>query len=130
MIKSLISWAVAGLFIYGWYWTGYGWQYLIDSPRGGWGTIWMLSTILIILIHRRSGVAAVGGNVIETIISRVKTILPYIVGLLLAFATALTAYSLQMGGFILNEYGQVVAIVLSNSLLTSIILGAFDDATQ
>lgn len=57
----------------------------------------MLSTILIILIHSRNGVAAVGGNVIETMTSRVKTILPYIIGLLLAFATALTAYSLQMG---------------------------------
>lgn len=130
MIKSLISWAVAGLFIFGWYWVGYGWQYLLDSPRGGWGTIWILSTILIILVQRRSGVAAVGVNVIETIMSRVKTILPHIVGLLLAFSAALTAYSLQMGGFILNEYGQVAAIVLSNSLLTSIIVGAFDDATQ
>jgi len=118
------------LFIYGWYWAGYGWQYLLDSPRGGWGTIWMLFTILIILVQRRNGVAAVGANVIETIMSRVKTILPHIVGLFLAFSAALTAYSLQMGGFILNEYGQVAAIVISNSLLTSIFLGAFDDATQ
>lgn len=130
MIKSLISWAVAGLFIYGWYWIGYGWQYLQDSPRGSWGTIWMLSTILIILVQRRSGVAAVGANVIETIMSRVKTILPHVVGLLLAFAVALTVYSLQMGGFIVNEYVQVAVIVVSNSLLTSIFVGAFDDATQ
>ncbi|MDG1995703.1 MAG: hypothetical protein P8J14_04350 [Emcibacteraceae bacterium] len=118
------------MFTYGWYWVAYGWQYLQDTPRGSWGWTWILFTILVILIQRRNGVAAVGANVIETIMSRVKTVLPHIVGLLLALAVGLTAFSLQLGGFIVNEYVQGAVVVVSNSLLTSIFVGALDDATQ
>ena len=91
---------------------------------------WIIFTILVVLVQRRHGVAAVGANVVETIISRVKTVLPNMIGLLVALLVGLTVFSVQMGGFVVNDYIQATVIVVSNSLLTSIIVGGLDDATQ
>ncbi len=130
MAKSLISWAVLGVVTYGWYWVGYAWQYLQNIPRGSWEGAWVLFTLLVILIQRRNGIAAVGGNVIESMMSRIKTVIPHVLGLVVALMVGVTVFSLHMGGFIVNEYVQGVIIVISNSLLVSMTMGAFDDATQ
>lgn len=130
MVKSLISWAVAGLFIFAWYWAGYVWPFIQDSPRGSWGPTWVLITILVILLQRRGGVAAVGANVVETITSRVKTIVSHILGLIVALSVGVTAWSLYMGSFMINEYLQGIAVIVSCSIITSIMLGALDDASQ
>ena len=93
--------------------------------------MWILFTILTILIHRRGGVAAVGANVVETIISRPKTIVGSLVGLIL---TVLIGSSLNMivstGGIDVNNYLQAVVLVVTCALTTSLFLGALDDATQ
>ncbi len=131
MGKSLISWALVGVLTYAWYWAGYAWPYLQNTPSGNWEPVWLLYTVLVILIHRRSGTAAVGAQVLDTIIGRIKTIVGHFVGLLLAIIIGVTINTLVGGGgFVVNAYLQGVVLVLSCSILTSAMLGALDDATQ
>lgn len=127
MVKSLISWALVGVLTYAWYWGGYIWPYLQTAD---WESTWVLYTILVILIQRRGGTAAVGANVLETLIGRVKTIVGSLIGLLVSMAVAVTVYSLVMGGFAMDVYLQGGVLVLSGAILTSAMLGALDDATQ
>ncbi len=131
MVKSLISWVVVGIFAYAWYWTGYSWDYLQNVPRGDWKPTWILVTLFVVLVNRRpGGAAAIGANVIETIMNRIKGVAPHFLGLVLSLAVGLTLWSLHQGGFIVNEYAQGLALIVTCNLITTIWLAALDDATQ
>lgn len=130
MAKSLIAWAVSGIFGYGWFWVGYAWAYIQNVPRGSWEGAWILFTIIVIIVHRRNGVGPIGAHVVETVVNRVTAIIPHVLGLAVNLAVGLTIWSLYMGGFIINEYIQGIVVVLSNAFLVSAVLGAVDHATQ
>lgn len=127
MAKSLISWALVGVLTYAWYWVGYVWPYL----SGAHVAVWILFAILVILIHRRGGVADVGANVVETIIDRVKTIVGSMVGLIVVILVGSTLNMIvNTGGVTVDGYIQSVVLIVTSALTTSLFLGALDDATQ
>ncbi len=130
MAKSLVSWVLVGILTFAWYWVGYAWSYLQDIPRGNWSPVWMLFTVMIIVIHRRSGMAALGGNVVETMIGRIKAFSGHIVGFVVANFAGLGCWTLYNGSFIANEFVQGVVVCISCIVITSAFLGAMDDATQ
>ena len=126
-MKSMISWALFGVLSYVWYWCAYLWPYLQGQ---NWAAVWVLLTIVVIIIHRRNGVAAVGASVIESVIDRVKTIVGSLIGLIVANVVAVTINSLVVGAFTVNGYVQGAVVVVGSAILTSAWLGALDDATQ
>jgi len=127
MVKSLISWVVFGVISYGWYWVGFVWPHLQTAE---WEPVWLLITVVAILIQRRNGVAAVGANVIETVINRVQGIVGSLIGLLVANVVGVTVNSIVVGAFVMQGYIDGAIVILSCALLTSAWLGAMDDATQ
>ncbi|MBT5073051.1 MAG: hypothetical protein HOJ34_03035 [Kordiimonadaceae bacterium] len=130
MVKSLLAWAVSGIFGFGWYWIGYGWSYIQNVSSGSWDYTWLFFTILVIIVHRRNGVGPIGAHVVETVVNRITAIIPHVLGLAISLMVGLTLYSLNIGGFDVNSYIQAIVIVLSNAFLVSAVLGAVDDATQ
>ncbi len=129
MAKSLVSWAVLGVFSYLWFKIGYGWEYLQDIPRGDWGPAWMLFTLFTILIHRSSG-ANEGASLVEAMTNRLLGIMRHLVGLTFSLFVGLALFSLVNGGFSQTEYIQAVIVSLGASLTTSLWLGALEDASK
>ena len=131
MVKSLISWVVVGVLIFVWWWVGYDWNYLQDIPRGDWKPIWVLFTILALIVLRHGGLpSSGGGNVFESVINRIKAVVPHLLGLTVALLVADAIYSLMMGSFITNELIQAVVIAVASAVITAAWLGAVEDASR
>ncbi len=131
MVKSLISWVVVGVLIFVWWWVGYDWNYLQDIPRGDWKPIWVLFTILALIVLRHGGLpSSGGGNVAESVINRIKDVVPHLLGLTVALLVADVIYSLMMGSFITNELIQAVVIAVAAAVITAAWLGAVEDASR
>ena len=131
MVKSLISWAVVGVLIFIWWWVGYAWEYLQDIPRGDWKPIWVLFTILALIVLRHGGLpSSGGGNVFESVINRIKDVVPHLLGLTVALLVADVIYSLMMGSFITNELIQAVVVAVAAAVTTAAWLGATEDASR
>ncbi len=131
MVKSLISWVVVGVLIFVWWWVGYDWNYLQDIPRGDWKPIWVLFTILALIVLRHGGLpSSGGGNVAESVINRIKDVVPHLLGLTVALLVGDVIYSLMMGSFITNELIQAVVIAVASAVITAAWLGAVEDASR
>ena len=131
MVKSLISWVVVGVLIFVWWWVGYDWNYLQDIPRGDWKPIWVLFTILALIVLRHGGLpSSGGGNVFESVINRIKDVVPHLLGLTVALLVADAIYSLMMGSFITNELIQAVVVAVASAVITAAWLGAVEDASR
>lgn len=131
MVKSLISWVVVGVLIFVWWWVGYDWNYLQDIPRGDWKPIWVLFTILALIVLRHGGLpSSGGGNVFESVINRIKDVVPHLLGLTVALLVGDAIYSLMMGAFITNELIQAVVVAVAAAVITAAWLGAVEDASR
>ena len=126
MVKSLLSWLVVGFMTYAWYWTGYVCSFLNVIPI----PIWILFTIVVILVHRRNGVADVGANVFATMLDRLKTITCHAIGLIVAVMVGGTMNMIVRGDIMIEGFVQSFVLIVASAVITSLLVGALDDATQ
>ena len=104
MGTKVIYMVLAGVFSFGWFYTGFSDHYA--AAGGGIGAGWYFTTIVALALG--AGESGNAGNPLETIINGLKTFIPAFIAIVVA---ALISRLIYEGGF--NEEGFQVSGVLS-----------------
>ncbi len=122
MIRSLISWLIAGVATYVWLFTGYTWPILNVFP---W-QIWMLFTIVVTVMHVSVG-KQVGEDLLSTLTNRFKIVIKNSVGLIIAVEVGAAAAFFIRG---INVFLSSLILVVLCTIITTVLVASIEDASQ
>jgi len=104
MGTKVIYMVLAGIFSFGWFYTGFSEHYA--PPGGGMGAGWYFTTMVALALG--AGESGNAGNPLETIVNGLKSFIPAFIAIVVASLISRLIYE---GGF--NEEGFQVSGVLS-----------------
>ncbi|NIM68904.1 MAG: hypothetical protein GTN86_00195 [Xanthomonadales bacterium] len=115
MGNKIVYMVLGGLFIFGWYYTGYAEHYA--TPEGAISAGWYLWTIVAVAMGAGNG--GEGGNPFEALVAGVKAFIPSFIAMLVAALVTRTIYEafINEEGFQAMGYVDTISTVSAVSAL-------------
>ena len=82
MVKTTVSWVLAGVFAYLWWWAGYRWSYL-HNPGNQWTSVFVLFTLISVVVLTRNARAS-GSGMFDGFVGTIREFLPSLPWMVLA----------------------------------------------
>jgi hypothetical protein len=116
MANKIINMVLAGVFVFGWFYTGYSDHYA--TSEGGISNGWLLFTMLALALG--AGDAGEAGNPFEGLINGLKAFIPAFIALLVAALVSRTIYEAMINedGFRVMGYVDTLSTIAAVSVLT------------
>lgn len=130
MVKKAVSWVLAGLFAYLWWWAAYRWSYL-HSPGNQWTSIFVLFTLISLVVLARNA-RVTGAGMFDGLIGTVRGFVPSLPWLALAIVVVRAAAWLHTGvsGEPLDNLIHAIVAVLVAAITTVLWYGAIENAAE
>lgn len=127
MTRKLVSWVLAGAFIYLWWWAGYRWPYL-NSAGNQWATAYTGLTIVSLALLLR-GARAGGGGLFDRLVGTVRGFLPMLPWLVLAMVVSRAVAWLHIGIVRApDHFAHALVVALVAGITTALWFGAIANA--
>jgi hypothetical protein len=126
MGNKIIYMILGGLFIFGWYYTGYAEHYA--NAEGGISSSWYLWTIIAVALG--AGDAGEAGNPVEAIVNGIKAFIPAFVAMLIAALVARTLFETLINeeGFQAMGYLDSLSTISAVSVLAVLVMTCLKQA--